>query len=89
MNALNVWKVLLVLLAALCAFVAYRLRVPPAMISFAGVSAYAGTAFLSFIAFLLLPKSKKGVAAKVIIIIGLGFLVHRFMNDVDQKIRNK
>ncbi len=88
MNALNIWKIVLIVTSLLVAFVAVRLKVPPTMISFAGASAYVGTALLSFLAFLLLPKSKKSVAAKVLIIIGLGFLVHRFMNDVDQKIRN-
>lgn len=88
MNPLNIWKIILVVISLFVAFIAFRLKVPPAMISFAVVSAYIGTALFSFVAFLLLPKSKRGVAAKVLIIIGLGFLVHRFMNDVDQKIRN-
>lgn len=88
MNALNIWKIVLITVSLLIAFVAVRLKVPPIMVGLAGASTYLGTGLLSFLAFLLLPKSKKGVAAKVLIIIGLGFLVHRFMNDVDQKIRN-
>lgn len=89
MNALTFWKVLLGVVATVTAFIAFKLKVPPFMIGTAGLSAYAGTAILSLFAFLLLPKNRKLLAVKVLAVIGLGFLVHRFMNDVDQGIRKK